>query len=71
MDGLDASTGRVTAPIGEDAQPREQQIAREAELLTQARLSAAAGSSVSDAQVDAWIDSLGTEHELPPPRSSR
>lgn len=50
---------------------RRDRMAREAELLAQARASAAAGGVVSEEQVDAWIDSLGTEHELPPPRSSR
>jgi predicted transcriptional regulator len=46
-------------------------IAREAALIAQARASAAGGRTVSQEQVDAWIDSLGTDHELPPPRSDR
>lgn len=43
----------------------------EAERLARARASAAAGRTVPEAEVDAWIDSLGTNRELPPPRSGR
>jgi predicted transcriptional regulator len=50
---------------------RQRRIAREAELIAQARASAAAARTVSEEQVDAWIDSLGTGHELPPPSSGR
>jgi predicted transcriptional regulator len=50
---------------------RQQRIAREAELIAQARTSAAAGRTVPEEQVDAWIDSLNTDRELPPPRSGR
>ncbi len=45
--------------------------AAEAKWLARARASALAGHVVSEAAVDAWIDSLGTDHELPPPRSAR
>jgi hypothetical protein len=46
----------------------ERQHAWEAERIAEARASAAAGRIVSSEAVDAWIDSLGTDHELPPPR---
>jgi hypothetical protein len=45
--------------------------ADEANLLARARASALAGHVVPEAAVDAWIDSLGTDRELPPPRSAR
>ncbi len=45
--------------------------AAEAKLLARARASALAGHVVSEAAVDAWIDSLGTDHEVPAPRSGR
>jgi hypothetical protein len=45
--------------------------AGEAKLLARARASALAGHAVSEAAADAWIDSLGTDRELPPPRSGR
>lgn len=50
---------------------RKRRLAREAERIAEARASAAAGRVVSSEAVDAWIDSLGTDHELPPPRSHR
>jgi predicted transcriptional regulator len=50
---------------------RQCRIAREAEMIAEARASAAAGRMVSSEEVDAWIDSLDTNHELPAPRSGR
>jgi predicted transcriptional regulator len=46
-------------------------LSHEAKLIAEARASAASGRIVSEAQVDAWVDSLGTDQELPPPRSTR
>jgi predicted transcriptional regulator len=48
------------------ASTRQRDLAYEAEMIAEAREQAAAGRTVSEEQVDAWIDSLGTEHELPP-----
>jgi len=36
-------------------------------MLAEARADVAAGRLIDAADVDAWIDSLGTGHELPPP----
>lgn len=59
-------------PIPVEAVPdRQHRIAREAELIAEARASAAAGRLVDSAEVKAWIDSIGTDHELPPPYSRR
>lgn len=46
-------------------------IAWEAGRIAEARASAASGRVVSSEEVDAWIDSLDTDHELPAPRSGR
>jgi predicted transcriptional regulator len=46
---------------------RRRRLAREAEMIAEARASAAAGRVVSSQEVDAWIDSLDTDHELPLP----
>ena len=43
----------------------------EAAMVAQADASVAAGRLVDEAIVDAWIDSIGTEHELPVPYSGR
>jgi predicted transcriptional regulator len=36
-------------------------------MIAEARASAAVGRMVSSEEVDAWIDSLDTDHELPLP----
>ena len=56
------------------AEPQEQRqirLAREAEMIEEALASVAAGRLVDEAEVDAWLDSIGTDHELPVPYSSR
>ena len=40
-------------------------LARQAEMIAEARASAAAGGVVSSHEVDAWIDSLGADHDQP------
>jgi predicted transcriptional regulator len=56
-------------PLSEGPVERRVRIAWEAERIAEARASVAAGRVVSSEQVDAWIDSLGTDHELPAPRA--
>ncbi|MDR3535473.1 MAG: hypothetical protein P4L71_03140 [Acetobacteraceae bacterium] len=55
----------------EDAAKKQRRLAREADLLAEAFADVAAGRVADEAEVDAWIDSLGTAHALPPPYSSR
>ncbi len=50
---------------------KHDRLALEARMIAEALPSAKAGLVVDEAAVDAWIDSLGTEHELPVPYSSR
>ena len=50
---------------------RRRPLAQEAEGVANARASVAAGRVVDEASVDAWIDSVGTDHELPVPYSGR
>ena len=50
---------------------RRDRLTREAEMIAEALASAQAGLVVDEAEVDAWIDSLGTEHELPVPYPRR
>jgi hypothetical protein len=72
MSSLGFMTGAdYPAPRKETAKEREQRIAREAEMIAEARASVAAGRTVSLEEVSAWIDSLGTDHELPLPQSGR
>ncbi len=56
------------APAGrvETAEEKQRRLAWEAEAITQARASADAGRLIDEADIDAWIDSLGTDHEERP-----
>lgn len=46
---------------------RRSRLAWEAAMIAEADADVAAGRLVDEADVDAWIDSLGTGHELPVP----
>ncbi|HET6308397.1 MAG TPA: hypothetical protein VFG12_14505 [Rhodopila sp.] len=50
---------------------RERRIAWEARMIAEADADIAAGRLVDAAKVKAWIDSIGTDHELPIPYSDR
>ena len=56
---------------GETAAARQHRIAREAVMVAQAMASAANGQTVLQEAFDAWIDSIGTNRELPPPKPDR
>ncbi len=49
----------------------QRRLAWEAEMIAEADADIAAGRLIGEAEIDAWIDSIGTGHELPPPRSGR
>lgn len=66
-----APNNSVDAPRLETEPEQQRRLAWEAEMIAKARASAAAGCVVSSEEVDAWIDSLDTDHEQPPPRSGR
>jgi predicted transcriptional regulator len=55
----------------ETAEARRLRLGLEAEMIAQARASAASGRVVSLEAVEAWVDSWDTDHELPMPRSAR
>jgi predicted transcriptional regulator len=55
-----------TTPTETDA-ARRRRIAWEAEMIAEARAEFAAGLYVDGADVEAWLDSIGTDHELPLP----
>jgi predicted transcriptional regulator len=71
MDTAPLPAGSASAARPETEADRQRRIAREAEMIAEARASAAVGRVVSSEEVDAWIDSLDTDHELPAPRSGR
>lgn len=59
------------ARASESEADRQRRIAWESEGIAQARASLAAGLFVDSADIDAWIDSIGTDHELPPPATRK
>jgi predicted transcriptional regulator len=65
-----------TVPLPDDRTPdarveteaeEQRRLAWEAERIAEADADIAAGRLVDSATVKAWIDSIGTDHELPPP----
>jgi len=54
---------------GETETERRDRLAWEAERLAEGEAEIAAGGVIDSEQVNAWIDSLGTEQELPVPRA--
>jgi predicted transcriptional regulator len=50
---------------------KQRRSAREAAMIAEARAELDAGLYVDAAEVDAWIDSIGTDHELPAPPTRR
>lgn len=65
MDTLIPNAAQPPAP--ETEAERERRLAREAEGLARARASVAVGYCATSAEVNAWIDSLGTGNPLPVP----
>jgi hypothetical protein len=55
----------------ETGSARRRRLAWEAERIAEARAELDAGMYVDSADVDAWIDSVGTDHELPLPSTGR
>jgi predicted transcriptional regulator len=58
-------------PRPETEAERRARLAWEAEGLAEARAELDAGLYVDADEIDAWIDSIGTDHELPPPPTRR
>ena len=56
-------------PETEDGKQRR--LAWEAERIAEARAELDAGYYIDADEIDAWIDSIGTDHELPPPPTRR
>ena len=58
-------------PNPETEAEKQRRLAWKAEMIAEARAELDAGLYVDAAAVDAWIDSIGTSHELPAPPSRR
>ncbi len=71
MDNAPIPEGATRTACSETAAEKRRRLTWEAERLAEAYADVAAGRLVSSEEVDAWIDSIGTEHELPVPYSGR
>jgi predicted transcriptional regulator len=69
MDTNRVETGH--APAAETDDDRRRRIAWEAAMIAEADAELEAGLFIDSADVDAWIDSIGTDHELPVPSPRR
>jgi predicted transcriptional regulator len=69
MSNVERLADRRLPPEPEAA--RKIRVEREAELIAEGDADFEAGRFVDSADVKDWIDSIGTEHELPPPRPRR
>jgi hypothetical protein len=66
---LPGDNARAGSP--ETEAERRSRIAWEADRIAEARAEIDAGLFVDAAEIDAWIDSIGTDHELPAPPTRR
>lgn len=58
-------------PPPETEDERRTRLSWEAKRIAEADAEVAAGLYVDADEIDAWLDSLGTDHELPPPPTRR
>jgi predicted transcriptional regulator len=72
MDTVHHSTndGHTSPPEETEAQ-RRRRLAWEAEMIAEADAEIAADLYVDGDEVDAWLASIGTDQELPPPPTRR
>jgi len=59
------------AETNETEAERQRRLAWERERIAEADADIAAGLIIDAAEIDAWIDSIGTDQELPPPQVRR
>lgn len=55
----------------ETEEQRQRRLAWERARIAEADAEFAAGLFIDAEDIDAWIDSIGTDHELPAPRPKR
>jgi predicted transcriptional regulator len=67
MDTTPARDNSAHTPRPETADEQKRRLAWEAEKIAEARAELDAGLYVDSAEMDAWMNSLDTDHELPPP----
>ena len=71
MDTAPLPTDDAATARRETDADRQRRLAREAEMIAEARAELDAELYATSAEVKAWIDSIGTDHELPVPYPRR
>ena len=71
MDNAPPHGDRAPAERSETEAERQRRLAWEAKMIAEADAEIEAGLYVDADEIDAWIDGIGTDHELPPPRTRR
>ncbi len=71
MDNAPPPDGRVPTTHVDSAEEEQRRLAWEAERVAEADAEIEAGLYVDADEIDAWIDRIGTDHELPPPPTRR
>ncbi len=71
MDTAPRPDDRADAISPETEAERQARLAWEAAGIAEARAELDAGLYVDADEIDAWIDSIGTDHEMPPPPTRR
>jgi hypothetical protein len=71
MDTVPRPDDGTPDPRPETEAERQARLAWEAEGIAEARAELDAGLYVDADEIDAWIDSIGTDHELAPPPTRR
>lgn len=66
---LSGDTAQAKRP--ETSVEKRRRLAWEAEMIAEVRAELEAGLYVDGDEVNAWLDSVGTDHELPPPAVRR
>jgi predicted transcriptional regulator len=71
MDTAPRPNDSGSAARSETEMAKRRRLVWEAEMIAEADAEIEAGLFIDEAEVDAWIDSLGTDHELPVPQPRR
>jgi predicted transcriptional regulator len=71
MDTVPRPDNEAPATPSETEAEEQRRLALEAEMIAEADAEFDAGLYVRADEIKAWIDSIGTDHELPPPPTRR
>ena len=71
MDTVPRPDDDTPDPRPETGSERQARLSWEAKMIAEAEAEIEAGLYVDPADIKAWIGSIGTDHELPPPPTRR